>query len=342
MPQLFLPSSAKAFAPRDKPHIVLNPKYSESLAKVLQKAKPKNYQIRRRKDSSRQAALLSILLAFDTAIWIICETDLWRGLYDVRQANGPPPASLPKSCDIQAHVIHVDMISRNEMSFKLTSETIQALIEFYDKNILCPLNSSISNGSQKITAPHHKDPKQEFVQKLNEFVFCTSVSALESLRSDGTGFLIGRQAMAAREAIDNVLVSVMHPQQECGLWQQGRSIWYQDSSLLQGSLLPTQERGRIDWSNSHSSFKPWGFEEDLPDMTIPYLPLTHTVYADQSFSFGAVWGNLPLLSRDGQQLPPPYAQSSSRSPLLQWPSIIAGDTRGMGEIDEAGRYSLSG
>ena len=204
MPQHFLPSSAKAFAPRDKPYIVLNPNYSESLATILKKAKLKDYKIRRRKDSSRQATLLSILLAFDTAIWKICETDLLRGLYDVRQANGPPPASLPKSCDIQAHVIHVDTISRNEISFKLTSETIQALIEFYDKNISCRLNSSIFKGSQKLTAPHHKDPKQAFVQKINEFVFCTSVSALESLKSDGTGFLIGRQAIAAREAIDNL------------------------------------------------------------------------------------------------------------------------------------------
>lgn len=291
MPQHFLPSSAKAFAPRDKPYIVLNPNYSESLATILKKAKPKDYKIRRRKDSSRQATLLSILLASETAIWKICETDFFQGLWDARKAIGLPPASLPKSRDIQAHVIHIDTISRNEMSFKLTSETIQALIEFYDKNISCRLNSSIFKGSQKLTASHHKDPKKAFVQRINEFVFCTSVSALESLRSDGTGFLIGRQAMAAREAIENVLVSVMHPQQECGLWQQGRSIWYQDSSLSQGSLLPTQERGRINWSNSHYSFKPWGFEEDLPDMTIPYLPLPHTVYADQSFSFGAVWGN---------------------------------------------------
>ncbi|KAJ5642843.1 hypothetical protein N7490_006843 [Penicillium lividum] len=72
----FLPSSAKAFAPRDKPYIVLNPKYSDSLAKVLRQAKPENYTMRKRKDSSRQATLLSILLAPDTAIWTICETDL--------------------------------------------------------------------------------------------------------------------------------------------------------------------------------------------------------------------------------------------------------------------------
>lgn len=43
--------------------------------------------------------------------------------------------------------------------------------------------------------------------KVNEFTFCTHVSALKSLGKDGTGTLIGRQAMAAREAINRLLVS---------------------------------------------------------------------------------------------------------------------------------------
>ncbi|KAJ5655108.1 hypothetical protein N7490_002111 [Penicillium lividum] len=331
----FLPSSAKAFAPRDKPYIVLNPKYSDSLAKVLRQAKPENYTMRKRKDSSRQATLLSILLAPDTAIWTICETDLLQVLYKARHEYGPSQASETRY--IQAHVVHVDTISRNEMSFKLTSETIQSLIEFYDINISCHLSSSISNEPQKSTAPHHKDPKQAFVQKINGFVFCTPVSALESLKSDGTGTLLGRQAMAAREAIERLLVSVIATQQEGSLPQQEGRL-----SQQKEGLLPTQERGQIGSFNSHSSFEPWSIEEVLPDMTIPYRPLAHTVYTDQSSSLGAVWGPLPLLSRDEQQFPAPYAQFSSRSSLLQWPSTIAGETGDTEEFDESGRHFMSG
>ncbi|KAJ5752746.1 hypothetical protein N7520_009663 [Penicillium odoratum] len=361
----FLPSSAKAFAPRDKPYIVLNPKYSDSLAKVLRQAKPEDYTMRKRKDSSRQATLLSILLAPDTAIWTICETDLFQVLYQAGQEYGPSQASLTETRYIQAHVVHVDTISRNEMSFKLTSETIQSLIEFYDINISCHLSSSISNEPQKSTAPYHKDPKQAFVRKINGFVFCTPVSAFESLKSDGTGTLLGRQAMAAREAIERLLVSVIATQQEGSLPQQAGSLPQQAGSLPQqegslpqqeGSLpqqegrlsqqkeglLPTQERGQIGSFNSHSSFEPWSIEEVLPNMTIPYRPLAHTVYTDQSSSLGAVWGPLPLLSRDEQQFPAPYAQFSSRSSLLQWPSTIAGETGDTEEFDESGRHFMSG
>ncbi|KAJ5654934.1 hypothetical protein N7490_001937 [Penicillium lividum] len=299
----FLPSSAKAFAPRDKPYIVLNPKYSDSLAKVLRQAKPDNYTMRKRKDSSRQAT------AEYTTSTRHCYMDNF-------------------------------------------------LIEFYDINISCHLSSSISNEPQKSTAPHHKDPKQAFVQKINGFVFCTPVSALESLKSDGTGTLLGRQAMAAREAIERLLVSVIATQQEGSLPQQEGSLLQQEGIVPQqeGSLpqqegrlsqqkeglLPTQERGQIDSFNSHSSFEPWSIEEALPDMTIPYHPLAHTVYTDQSSSLGAVWGPLPLLSRDEQQFPAPYAQFSSRSSLLQWPSTIAGENGDTEELDESGRYFMSG
>jgi hypothetical protein len=104
------------------------------------------------------------------------------------------------------------------MSFKLTSDTIENLINLYDKNISCHTSSSICNGPQKVTIFHSQDPKQSFVQEVDEFVFCTHVTVLKSLEGDGTGTLIGTQAMAAREAINRLLVSDIAPQQEGRLW----------------------------------------------------------------------------------------------------------------------------
>ncbi|KAJ5654834.1 hypothetical protein N7490_001837 [Penicillium lividum] len=335
MPRPLLPSSAKAFAPRAQPYIVLKPKYSEWLAKVIKQAKSANHNIRRRKNSSGQVILLSIILAPDTAIWTLYVTDLFQAYYKARQVDVTSHTSPAETRYIQAHVVHVDTISRDEIGFKLTPDTIEGLIKFYDNHISCHMSSSIGNGPQKVMAPHHKDSKEGFVQRVNEFVFCTHVSALNSLQSDGTGTLIGIHAIAAREAINSLLVSGIASQQEDGLWQQ-------EGRFSQASLLPTQERGQIDSFNSHSSFDPWSIEEALPDMTIPYRPLAHTVYTDQSSSLGAVWGTHPLLSRDEQQFPPPYARFSSRSSLLQWPSSISGETGGMEEFDESGRCFMSG
>ena len=215
-PRLLLPSSAMAFASRAQPYIVLKREYCHWLAKILKQARP-GYDIICCEYSTEQATLLSILLAPDTALWTICEMDLVHASHKASEEEGMSQASLAEARYIQAHVVHIDTISRVEMSFKLTSNTIENLINLYDKNISCHTSSSISNGPQKVTTFHNKDPKQAFVQKVNEFVFCTHVTALKSLGGDGTGTLIGRQAMAARQAINHLLVSDIAPQQEGSL-----------------------------------------------------------------------------------------------------------------------------
>lgn len=88
---------------------------------------------------------------------------------------------------------------------------------------------------------------QAFIRKVNDFVVCNPVSPLKSLEFDGTGTLIGIHANTVRKGIDSLLVSVMARQQQgslsrdgCGLWQQEHSLWHQNDSFSQGSLLLTK------------------------------------------------------------------------------------------------------
>lgn len=235
MPRVLLPSSAKAFAPRAQPYIVLKREYCHWLANVLKKARP-GYDFTYREFSTEQATLLSMLLACDTAVWTICEVDLIQTFYQVSQEKRMPQAILAEARYIQAYIVHIDTISRGEMSLKLTFSTIESLINLYEKYVSCHTSSSISDAPQNVTTFHKQDPEQAFIQKVNEFVIGTDLSALESLESNGTGALIGNQATAAREAIDRLFLSVMAPQQK-------------------SSLSPTRNI-RVDCSNSHFSASP--------------------------------------------------------------------------------------
>jgi hypothetical protein len=221
---------------------------------------------------------------------------------------------------IQAHVVHIDMISRNEMGFKLTPETVQGLVDFYD-NIPYHVRSASSNGSR------NNDPRRAFVQKVTDLVFCTSISALESLKKDGTGVLFGHQRMTARQAVDRLLISEIAPQPQ--------------GSLSHGCLLPIQGRGQIGVFDGHASLEPWSVES-LPERITPYNPLAHSAYADPSFPPGAAWEILPPSSRQVQHFPPMYDQLPSCGSLLQWPSMIVKDTWDWYGFNEPGRCHMSG
>lgn len=73
-------------------------------------------------------------------------------------------------CRIQAHVVHVDMIHQNEMGLKLTEETIQALIEFYDDLFSHQVKASFNSCSQKVQVARSEGLRQDFVKAVNDFV----------------------------------------------------------------------------------------------------------------------------------------------------------------------------
>ncbi|KAJ5642255.1 hypothetical protein N7490_006255 [Penicillium lividum] len=208
-------------------------------------------------------------------------------------------AQRPKTYYIQAHVVHVEMISQQEMGFKLTPETIQSLIEMYDDTISRHMTSSNCTGPEKEATPQSKE-RQQLVQRVNGSVFRTHISALETLKSDGTGTLIGIQANAAREAVESLLAYITPPHQD-------------------DKLLPTQGSWKMN-RQEDPLLKDVRLEDTLSEMTTPC-----TVHPDQIFSPGQLSSCLIPFPQHGQQYLSTYAQSLSLYSQLQWPSAMTED-----------------
>lgn len=130
------------------------------------------------------------------------------------------------------------MISRREMSFKLTPGTIQALTKFYDDVFSHQITATIYTCPRKVKVARAKVLRQDFVKAVNDFVFLTHVSALVSLGKNGSGSLGGNPASISREAIHRLFVSIVPPPREVNLpLAQGMS-WSPDrgSQPIFGSL----------------------------------------------------------------------------------------------------------
>jgi hypothetical protein len=110
---------------------------------------------------------------------------------------------------VEAYVVHVDMVLRNEVSYKLTKDTIDALIE-YHKEVHCvdaKANTYNWTGKEQQYKKLHKD----FVQGINKFVFCTHVSALEGLEEEGTGELLCGKSEEVKNCISALIKPLLPP-----------------------------------------------------------------------------------------------------------------------------------
>jgi hypothetical protein len=118
---------------------------------------------------------------------------------------------------LEAYVVHVDMVLRNEVAYKLTPDTIKTLVK-YHKDIHCvDAGANTHNWSEK--EQQCKNLHQDFIQALNKFVFRTHVSALEGLEEDGAGELL------ECEEVKNGIMSLFKPltpprPYDAGIWSQ--------------------------------------------------------------------------------------------------------------------------
>jgi hypothetical protein len=110
---------------------------------------------------------------------------------------------------IEAYVVHVDMVSRNEVAFKLTPETIEALVDFHKDIYSVDTAATTWDWSEKET--QLKKLQEEFVQAANKFVYRTSAQALEGLEEDGAGELLGGRSEEAKAAISGLFVPLLPP-----------------------------------------------------------------------------------------------------------------------------------
>jgi len=110
---------------------------------------------------------------------------------------------------VEAYIVHVDMVLRNEVAFKLTPDSIEALIE-YHKEIHCvDISANTYNWSEKELQV--KKLHEEFIQAINKFVYRTHVTALEGLEEDGAGELLCGKSEEVKNNIMGLFLPLLPP-----------------------------------------------------------------------------------------------------------------------------------
>ncbi|KXT06187.1 hypothetical protein AC578_1433 [Pseudocercospora eumusae] len=209
MPVQLLPASAQAFAPRSGPEIVLNAKVEPWLTQTLKRVN----RVKRPLNSVPQHhRCLTETLGGSLAIWTLASLMLPKAPdSELRKDSNPLVEALfnHQLIHIEAYVVHVDMVSQNEVAFKLTPETIECLVD-YHKDIYS-IDASASTWSWPEKEAQVKKMQEEFVQAANRFVFRTSARALEGMEEDGAGELLEGRSEDVKNAIMNMFVPLLPP-----------------------------------------------------------------------------------------------------------------------------------
>ncbi|KAJ4170245.1 hypothetical protein NW754_006385 [Fusarium falciforme] len=106
---------------------------------------------------------------------------------------------------LEAYIVHVDMVLRNEVAYKLTKDTIETLVE-YHKEVYC-VDAKANTYDWSDKEQQCKKLHEDFVQAINKFVFRTHVSALEGLEEEGAGELLCGKS----EEVKNNIFALMKP-----------------------------------------------------------------------------------------------------------------------------------
>ncbi|KAL2350989.1 hypothetical protein BJ546DRAFT_368751 [Cryomyces antarcticus] len=209
MPIQLLPASAAAFAPRSAPTVVLSSKVEPWLTQTLKRIN----RVKRPLNSVPQhLKCLTETLGGAAAIWTLSSLMLTKAPEsELRRDPNPLIEGLfnYQLIHIEAYVVHIDMVSQHEVAFKLTSGTIEALIE-YHKDIYS-VDTSASTWDWPEKEAQLKKIQEEFVQVVNRYVFRTGVRALEGLEEDGAGELLEGRSEDVKSAITNLFLPLLPP-----------------------------------------------------------------------------------------------------------------------------------
>jgi hypothetical protein len=209
MPINLLPASAAAFAPRSAPNVVLNTKAEPWLTATLKRTN----KIKRPLNSVMQhTRCLTETLSSPKAIWSLCSIMLPKAPEsELRKDSNPLIEALfnYQLVHIEAYVVHVDMVSQNEVAYKLTPETIEALTDYHKEIFSIDTAANTWSWAEKDT--QLKKLQEEFVQATNKFVYRTSSTALEGMEEDGAGELLCGRSDEVRTAILGLFVPLLPP-----------------------------------------------------------------------------------------------------------------------------------
>ncbi|KAA8644696.1 hypothetical protein EYZ11_003520 [Aspergillus tanneri] len=209
MPTVLLPSSAAAFAPRSSPNVVLNTRIEPWLTATLKRV---NRVKRPLNNVTQHTRCLTETLSSPNAIWTLCSMTFPKAPEsELRKDENPLVEAIfnYQMVHMEAYVVHVDMVSQNEVAFKLTPETIESLVEFHKDIYSVDTAASTWDWSEKES--QLKKLQEEFVQAANKFVYRSSAQVLEGLEEDGAGELLGGRSEDAKTAISSLFVPLLPP-----------------------------------------------------------------------------------------------------------------------------------
>ncbi|ROT35860.1 hypothetical protein SODALDRAFT_362706 [Sodiomyces alkalinus F11] len=237
MPPQLLPASAAAFAPRaSSVNVVLGSRVEPWLTQTLKRIN----RVKRPLNSIPQhQRCLTETLSSTNAIWNLAALMLPKAPEsELRQDDNPLVEALCnfQLVHIQAYIVHVDMVLRNEVAFKLTPDTIDALVEYHEETHCVDAKANTHDWAEK--DQQCKKLHEDFVQAINKFVFRTHVSALEGLEEEGAGELLCGKSEEVRSHIMGLMKPLLAPPP--------RVV----DVIRQAPLLPSSPAGASMWSQS--------------------------------------------------------------------------------------------
>ena len=203
MPVQLLPASAAAFAPRaSSVNVVLSSKVEPWLTQTLKRIN----RIKRPLNSVPQhQRCLTETLSSTNAIWTLASL-MFPKVPEAEMPEDPNEAMFNyEFIHVEAYIVHVDMVLRNEVAYKLTADTIEALVD-YHKDIYC-VDAKANTYEWSEKEQQCKKLHEDFVQAINKFVYRTHVSALEGLEEDGAGELLCGKS----DEVKNNIFALMKP-----------------------------------------------------------------------------------------------------------------------------------
>lgn len=210
MPPQLLPASAAAFAPRaSSVNVVLGSKVEPWLTQTLKRIN----RVKRPLNSVPQhQRCLTETLSSPNAIWTLASMMFPKAPEsELRKDSNPLVEALfnYQLVHIEAYIVHVDMVLRSEVAYKLTPDTIESLIE-YHKEVYC-VDAEANTYDWAEKEQQCKKLHEEFIQAINKFVYRTNVTALEGLEEDGAGELLCGKSDEVKNCILGLLKPLLPP-----------------------------------------------------------------------------------------------------------------------------------
>ncbi|KFY54513.1 hypothetical protein V496_07240 [Pseudogymnoascus sp. VKM F-4515 (FW-2607)] len=200
-----LPATAAAFAPRAlSVNVVLGSKIepwlTQTLKRINRAKRPLNSVVQHQR-------CLTDTLSSASAIWTLTSIMLLKAPEsDLRKDSNPLIEALFnfQLIHIEAYIVHVDIVLRNEVAFKLAPKSIEALVK-YHKEIHC-INIAASTYNWLEKDLQVKELHEKFIQAINKFVYRTNAIALEGLEEEGAGELLCGKSEEVKNNIMNLFL----------------------------------------------------------------------------------------------------------------------------------------